>query len=138
MDRETIVTWSKVLALLALIGYATVHIVRKDGRHEHSPLGIPETKGWKFRCMVIALLMAIACLFFYETVDAIGAGKTMVPHGRYTSGSGYYVYRAENPDAFWMLVCGHCFFGLLFLYLSFVEFIFTIKRNKNARKNPAS
>jgi hypothetical protein len=138
MDQATIVTWSKVLALLALIGYATVHIVRKDGRHKRSPLGIPETKGWKFRYIVLGSLIAIAWLFFYEAADAIGAGRTFVPHGRYTGGNGYYIYRRENSDVFWMLVCGHCFFGLLFLYLSVVEFIFTIKRNKNARKNPAS
>ena len=138
MDKSAIILWLKFAALLALFTYATLRVAGRERRRKHSPLGTLGNKGPAFRLVLCGVLVIGASIAFYFTGDAIMTGRLRIPPPNYTTGSGYDLYHSEQTNGFWMLVCIYCCFGLLFLYLSVAELIFTVQRNKRVRRSPSA
>ncbi len=88
------------------------------------------------RFIIWGVFIAVACSLFYASTDGIRKGEILEAHyTRFVSSHAFTVYRAKDPDRFWVEVCWEYYFGLWLLYLPGAEIVSTIKRSKNVKKS---
>lgn len=135
---NTTTTFSLLGVLFVLLAWVVFSVTKTAARKKRSPLGIPDQER-TIRFVVCSLLIVFACASFYWGADGILNGRILEGHyTRFISSHVFTVYRANEPDRFWRVVCEDCFEGLLFLYLAAAEIMMAVKRSQQVKhKAPA-
>jgi len=128
-----------VVAWVALFSWAVYSVSR---RAMHQQRSIFEVDRPVFGYLISGVLIVAGGYLLFATVHAITHGSIYVTiHTRYSSvrhSGGMTFYRAENPVGFWGWVGGHCYFGLVFVYIAIVELIITRKQRDHVKPKPAA
>jgi hypothetical protein len=124
--------------LFVLLAWVAVSVTKTAARKRRSPLGIPDG-AHAVRFIVCGLFITVACGNFWWSANGVFSGKIL--EGNYTrfiSSHVFTVYRADEPDRFWKVVCEDCFFGLLFVYFVVAEILIAVKRSMHVKSKPSA
>jgi hypothetical protein len=135
---NTTTQFSLLGVLFVLLAWVTFSVTKTAARKKRSPLGIPDG-AQTVRFIVCGLFVVVACASFWWSADGVFSGKILENnYTRFISSHAFTVYRADEPDRFWKVVCENCFFGLLFLYLVVAEITLAVKRSKHVKPKPSA
>ncbi len=135
---NTATQFSLLGVLFVLLSWVAFSVTKTAARKNRSPLGIPDGAE-TVRLIVCGLFVVAACADFWWSADGIFSGKILEGHyTRFISSHAYTVYRADEPDRFWKVICENCFFGLLFLYFAVAEIIIAFKRSTHVKSKPST
>jgi hypothetical protein len=115
--------------------YKSKGIPTASGR---SPLGNRPNASVGIRIFTIILFSILGLFLAYCVLQGIYVGRIWWSHGRYSNAPGYWIYRNQSPNAFWIWVVIYTAISVWMIRGSFLEFKIVKKMLKKRRKEKAN
>jgi len=134
---NTTTRFSLLGVLFVLLAWVAFSVIKRAGRKRRSPLGIPDGAR-ALRFIVCGLFITVAGSLFYDVANGVLTGRILEgSYTRFISSHVFTVFRTDDPDRFWTVICWNCFYGLLLLGLATAEIMIAVKRSRYVKPKPS-